>query len=157
MVMAIITSILAWSQQTTLSALINTPYEALFITTAALTSLSLFNIQRWRLPAIFILLVAAFPYDKYLFLHHLWAGLFFLTSYFKILTAKRYNLWSFFAVVSLGLLLKNNFTIHGMLQAEIIAILSIVAHHIQYFFYRVKTSSRRASSSTSSSSKSSTP
>lgn len=138
MIAATAATISAISLNITLSSLVHTEWEALFISMAALTSLSLFNIERWRLPALFILLVAAFPAPKYLVLHYIWAALFFLTSYLKIATSKRYSWWALSVFPAVAILVVGKFTYVSLLWFEVVAITSIVAHHVCYLVKRIR-------------------
>lgn len=132
-IIALVTVIVAISQSITLSMLVSTKWEALFIGMAALTSLSLFNIANWRAPAIFILLVAAFSAVKYPTLHYIWAILFFASAYIKIITSKRFKIWAISAIPATAALI----FLKSLLIFEVIAILSILGFHITYLIYRI--------------------
>jgi hypothetical protein len=141
-IIAVITVIVAISQSLTLSMLVSTKWEALFIGMAALTSLSLFNINNWRSPAIFILLVAAFSATKYPTLHYVFAILFFVSSYLKIVTSKRFKIWAISAIPASFFLV----FLKSLLIFEVIAILSILGYHVSYLIYRVKLFSNKIKS-----------
>jgi hypothetical protein len=145
MLLGLITTFLALYLQTPLSNLASTSYEYLYIMMAASTSLSLFHIPKWRLPAILILLLAAFPVDKYLLFHYLWAILFFVTAYYKIFQAKRFSIFFFLLIPASLLFGYYNYMIMdynlGLLAFEAISIPAIIAHHTCYLFYRIRLSS----------------
>jgi hypothetical protein len=149
MAAALATTIIALYYKITLSLLVSTSWEALFITMCALTSLSLFNIERWRLPAILILLVAAFPTPKYEIAHYVFAITFFLISYIKILTAKRYNWWALTLIFGIGILLQDKFSYQSLLYFEAIAVPTIIGHHTCYLIHRVRTAVKRKRATTS--------
>lgn len=133
--------------QITLSNLVTTEWEALFISMCAFTSLSLFNIAKWRLPAILILLVAAFPATKYETLHYIWAILFFIIAYYKILIAKRYNWLALTLIPGCAILLQKSFSGISLLYFEAIAIPTIVIYHTCYLILRLRISKKRQKSS----------
>lgn len=127
----------------TLSGLADTAWEALFITTCALTSLSLFNIERWRVPAIFILLVAAFPVHKYATAHYVFSFLFFVSSYWQLATARRFGWLAWTAPVACVMPVLFGFGERGVLYFELVAIPTVLAHHVLYLVRRVSTFRRR--------------
>lgn len=121
MLLALITIFIAYLNNMTLSYLVNTKWEPLFITMIATTSLSLFNIKSWRLPSIFILLVASFSAIRYPLFHTIFAVMFFITSYYSMYKTKRYVYWSLTSIPAIIMIFMN----YNLLYIESLCILSI--------------------------------
>ena len=158
MLLGIVTIITALFLQTPLSNLVATPYEFLYIMMLASTSLSLFRTPNWRLPAILILLVAAFPTPKYLHFHYIWSILFFMASYLQIFQAKRFSYYAYSLLPALLLLAYYHYIQHqsqeAILAFETLSITAFILHHTSYLIYRIRIGYRKGQPTSKSKAKS---
>ncbi len=104
----VIVSVYGWGF-TSFSKLWETPLAPLFIISNAITSYFLFQVKKWELPSLFLLLVTAFDTTNYSEAHNLFAVFFFISCI--------YPLWSrkLFLYLYLGSL---SLAIFGLLYLE---------------------------------------
>ena len=102
-----------------------TDYRPLFIITNAITSYYLFSVTRWRVSALFLLIVTAFSYDQYFYIHTISAIAFFIYSGIAIAKTKKFELYAIPYFSSLFVLV-----IFGILWAEVFAIFVMSVFHL---------------------------
>lgn len=120
-----------------ISAYWNTEFRPLFIVTNALTSYFLFTMIRWRISGIAMMLLTAFAVDQYLVMHNIFAGVFFVWTFFILLFDKR------FAFYSLIYLCCGIISIFWILLGEILVVETIVAYHLHSLIYTIRIKKRR--------------
>lgn len=152
--LAISTIVVAFIYNVTLSNLFGTEFEPLFIAMCGSTALSFFNVKGWKLPGIFILLVAAFSAQRYNDIHNTVALLFFIISFYKIKKDTRYSYfaWSILPAI-LALIAGGIFHIIGyskglnlkfpVLWVEAAGIIGILAFHVRYLISIIKVLKRK--------------
>jgi hypothetical protein len=101
-----------------------TDIRPLFIFTNASTSYFLFSVDRWKIPAICLLLLTAFSYDQYFWIHNTTAICFFVLCAISISFSRKFQYYILPYLFSIVILLK-----FGILWGEISAILVICAFH----------------------------
>jgi hypothetical protein len=100
-----------------------TDMQPLFIITNAATSYYLYGIKRWRLSALFLLLLTAFSVSLFPNVHNFLAVLFFVVSLFPLYTTKlfRFCFWAY--LVALPVMF------FDMMIGESIAVFFLCLHH----------------------------
>jgi hypothetical protein len=68
-----------------------TPMQPMFIIVNASTSYFLFSLNRWRIPAVMLLLLTAFSFNTNESLHNIFAICFFLFNFYPLLLNKKIN------------------------------------------------------------------
>ena len=111
-----------------------TDYQPLFIISNAATSYYFFSSPKWRLPAIFLLLLTAFSLDHYRHLHDVFAVGFFLSCIYSISTVRRGRIFIPLYLATLPI-----FTF-SMIWGEVAAITVIATYHawILRIIYKIK-------------------
>ena len=69
----------------------NTPLQPLFIFTNALVSYFFFDLPKWRISAVLILLLTVFSVESHMLLHNVLAILFFIVNIIPLYHIKRYR------------------------------------------------------------------
>jgi hypothetical protein len=129
--------VLGHGYERSISAYWNTEFRPLFIITNALTSYFLFTMIRWRISGIAMMLLTAFAVDQYLTMHNIFAGVFFIWTFFILLFDKR------FAFYSLIYFCCGIISIFWILLGEILVVETIVAYHLHSLIYAIKIQKRR--------------
>ncbi len=101
----------------------NTPLQPVFVLSNIVTAYYLFDSEKWKVPAIFLILLISFSVEKYLQMHNWMAVCFFvgclgplwITNHF------RWILWPYLACIAV--------VFYDMLLAELIAISCLVLFH----------------------------
>ena len=71
----------------------NTPLQPLFIFTNALVSYFFFDLPKWRISAVLLLLLTVFSVESYVDIHNVLAILFFISCVFPLWSIKRFRLY----------------------------------------------------------------
>lgn len=108
----------------------NTPLQPLFIFSNALVSYFLFDLPKWRIPAILLLLLTVFSVQNWFVLHNVLAILFFIMSGVSMLSVKKFRFYIPIYLISLFFLLNG-----GFFWMETWAIICLVAYHMHIMFY----------------------
>jgi hypothetical protein len=108
-----------------------TPLQPLFILVNATTSYFFFSTDKWQIPSFFLLLLTAFSIELYPITHNIFAGLFFLSCSYPLLTLKRFRLFTVFYLMSILVLLSS-----GMLWFEIYCVLILGSYHLTILLYK---------------------
>jgi hypothetical protein len=131
-VLAIITPLIfvgLGGEQKTISAYWNSDYRPLYIMTNAATSYFMFTVPKWKLSAFALLGLTAFSVDQYLGVHNVFAGIFFVSSFFAIVLTKRFlgfaYLYLIFAIVCLV----------NVLVGEVMLVEIICVYHLHMLIY----------------------
>lgn len=114
-----------------LSSYWRTPLQPMFIIINAATSYFFFSTDKWLVPSIFLLLLTAFSLDLYPTTHNVFAGLFFLSCSYPLLTLKRFQFFGILYFMSIFVLLYS-----GMLWFEIYCVLILGSYHLTILIYR---------------------
>ena len=114
-----------------LSSYWRTPLQPMFIIINAATSYFFFSTDKWLIPSIFLLLLTAFSLDLYPTTHNVFAGLFFLSCAYPLLTLKRFQFFGILYFMSIFVFLYS-----GMLWFEIYCVLILGSYHLTILIYR---------------------
>lgn len=109
----------------------NTPLQPLFIFTNALVSYFFFDLPKWRIPAVLLLLLTVFSVDGHPDLHNVLAILFFVFCVFPLWSIKRFRLYLPVYLISIVFLIFD-----GLYWMETWAIVSLCFYHIHLIIYR---------------------
>ena len=101
----------------------NTPLQPVFILSNIITAYYLFDSERWKAPAIFLVLVVSFSVEDYLVVHNLMAISFFVACIGPLWVSNRFKwiVWLYIACTAL--------IFYDMLLAELAAINCLVLFH----------------------------
>jgi hypothetical protein len=120
-----------------LSAFWETPFVSLFIIMNVVTGVFFFTLENWRLPAILLIAVTAFPVTFFGPLHNIIAVAFFVSAAYAVLISKRFNWLALFFVPAILL------SIRSLLWGEILAIWIISIFHGLVLLKREKINKKR--------------
>jgi hypothetical protein len=98
--------------------------QPMFIFVNASTSYFLFSLNKWKISAIFLLLLTAFSFEMYFVAHHVFAIAFFLFNLYPIILNKKTR-WLIFPYLASGI-----FIFYSILYAEIFAIVVLCYLHL---------------------------
>ena len=115
-----------------------TPLQPMFIIINALVSFFFFKLEKWRIPALLLLLLTAFPVTDYFILHNTIAVSFFIFSGISLWSIKRFRLYTLVYLIS-GL-----FLFDGLFWAETWGIITLVFYHIHIMLYTLFLSRNRS-------------
>ena len=132
-----IVMILFYPDMRSLSAFWETPFVSLFIIMNVVTGVFFFTLENWRLPAILLVAVTAFPVTFFGHLHNILAILFFITAGYAVLISKRFNWLALFFVPAILLAFRS------LLWGEILAIWIISTFHGLVLLKREKINKKR--------------
>ena len=112
-----------------------TDIRPLFIFVNASTSYFLFSVDRWKIPSICLLLLTAFSYDQYFWIHNITAICFFVVCAISISFTKKFQYYILPYLFSIVILLK-----FGILWGEIFAISIICTYHLHRLieYYKIE-------------------
>lgn len=102
-----------------------TDVRPLFIFTNAATSYLLFSVRKWKIPAIWLMLLTAFSYDQYFWIHNVTAICFFVTCLISISFTRRFKYYVLPYISSVIF-----FLLFGIYWGEVAAISVICAYHL---------------------------
>jgi len=114
-----------------------TPLQPMFIITNALVSFFFFKLPKWRIPALLLLLLTAFPVCDYFVLHNIFAILFFIFSGISLLSLKKFRFYILIYIMSLF------FITSGLFWVETWAIITLCLYHMHIMVYTLLISRNR--------------
>lgn len=129
--------VLFYPDMKSLSAFWETPFVSLFIIMNVVTGVFFFTLENWRIPAILLIAVTAFPVTFFGPLHNILAVLFFIAAGYAVLISKRFNWLSIFFVFAILL------SVRSLLWGEILAIWIISIFHGLVLLKREKINKER--------------
>lgn len=103
--------------------------QPLFIITNATTSYYLFDLKRWKIPSLFLLLLTAFSFQFNANLHDIFAITFFITCIYSLYGIRRLR-WYIIPYLLSGLV----FFFFGIFWAETWAIVIICSYHLHSIY-----------------------
>jgi hypothetical protein len=106
-----------------------TTLQPMFIIVNALVSFFFFKLEKWKIPALLLLLLTAFPVTNYFILHNIIAVSFFIFSGISLWSIKRFRLYILVYLVSCL------FLFDGLFWAETWAIITLVFYHIHLMLH----------------------
>lgn len=131
---------LCYGDLKSLSQIWTTPLQPMFIIINALVSFFFFKLEKWRIPAILLLLLTAFPVSNFFILHNVLAVSFFIFSGVSLWSVKRFRLYLLVYLIS-GL-----FLLDSLFWAETWGIITLVFYHIHIMLYTLFLSRQRSDS-----------
>jgi hypothetical protein len=108
----------------------NTPLQPLFIFTNALVSYFFFDLPKWRIPAVLLLLLTVFSVKDWFILHNILAISFFIFSAFPLWSLKKFRFYLPIYIFSLFFLFFD-----GLYWMETWGIITLCFYHIHLMFY----------------------
>jgi hypothetical protein len=108
----------------------NTDLQPLFIFTNALVSYFFFDMPKWRIPAVLLLLLTVFSVKDWFVLHNVLAILFFIVSALSLWTIKKFRFYFGIYLLSIIFLLFD-----GFFWMETWAILTLCFYHVHIMIY----------------------
>ena len=112
----------------------NTPLQHMFVITNALTSYFFFELKKWRLPALFLLLLTAFPLDTFRLIHDLSATLFFVSCIRGLFFIKKFRIYTLIYCISPII-----WVVFNLFWFEVYAISVLCLYHLNLIYYiRIK-------------------
>ena len=111
----------------------NTPLQPLFILSNIITAYYLFDTERWKIPATFLILLIGFSVQDYTIIHNLMAVAFFISCAVPLMITNRFKWILGPYLFCIGLVF------FDMLLAEIIAISCLTLFHglVLYKYKRI--------------------
>ena len=106
-----------------------TPLQPLFIITNALVSFFFYKLDKWKIPAILLLLLTAFSVENHFVLHNILSVMFFIFSGISLLNLKKFRYYFLIFLMSLF------FLYFGLFWAETWAIITLVFYHIHLMLH----------------------
>ena len=107
-----------------------TPLQPLFIFTNALVSYFFFDLPKWRIPAVLLLLLTVFSVKDWFMLHNILAISFFIFSAFPLWSLKKFRFYLPIYIFSLFFLFFD-----GLYWSETWAIMTLCFYHTHLMFY----------------------
>lgn len=115
----------------------NTDFRPLYIVMNAMTSYFLFTMPRWRISGGAMMLLTAFAVDQYPITHNIFAGIFFVWTFFILFFDKRFSFYAWIYIV-FGIL-----TLFWILLGEILVVETIAVYHLHSLIYTNQIQKRR--------------
>jgi len=106
-----------------------TPLQPLFIITNALVSFFFYKLDKWKIPAILLLLLTAFSVENHFVLHNTLSVLFFVFSGISLLSLKKFRYYFLIFIMSFL------FLFYGIFWVETWAIITLGIYHIHLILY----------------------
>jgi len=106
-----------------------TPLQPLFIITNALVSFFFYKLDKWKIPAILLLLLPAFSVENHFMLHNILSVMFFIFSGISLLNLKKFRYYFLIFLMSLF------FLYFGLFWVETWAILTLGVYHTHLMLY----------------------
>ena len=107
-----------------------TNLQFLFILTNALVSYFFFEIDEWKIPSMFLLLLTSFSVPDHFWLHNIFAILFFLSCLIPLYLTKRFKFYLPIYLLSILFWIFN-----GFFWMETWGILTLCAYHLHLMIY----------------------
>ena len=117
-----------------------TDLQFLFILTNALVSYFFFELDDWKIPAMFLLLLTSFSVPDYFWLHNIFAILFFVTCLVPLYLTKRFKFY--LPIYLLSILF---WVFNGFFWMETWGILTLCTYHLHLMLYKSYLLSRHSS------------
>lgn len=114
-----------------------TVLQPLFIITNAMVSYFFFDLPKWRLPAVSLLLLTAFPTTVYNNFHDIVAILFFILCIYPMFLVKRFRFYLFIYFFSLIIGL-----FYGLFWMETWGIITLCLYHLHIMLFTNRIISR---------------
>ena len=108
----------------------STELQFLFILTNALVSYFFFDLDDWKIPSMFLLLLTSFSVTDHFWLHNIFAILFFVTCLIPLYLTKRFKFYLSIYLLSILFLVFN-----GLFWMETWGILTLCAYHLHLIIY----------------------
>ena len=108
----------------------NTPLQPLFIFTNALVSYFFFDLPKWRISAVLLLLLTVFSVESYVDIHNVLAILFFISCVFPLWSIKRFRLYIPVYLLSVIFL-----RFDGLYWMETWAIITLCFYHVHVMLH----------------------
>jgi hypothetical protein len=115
-----------------------TELQPLFIFTNALVSYFFFDLPKWRVPALLLLLLTVFSVEDWFILHNILAVLFFIVSAIPLWSLKKFRFYLPIYLVSVVFLFFD-----GFYWMETWAILTLGIYHVHLMLFTRKIISRQ--------------
>jgi hypothetical protein len=119
-----------------------TDLQFLFILTNALVSYFFFDLDEWKIPSMFLLLLTAFSVPDHFWLHNIFAILFFLSCLVPLYLTKRFKYYFYIYLISIFF-----WVFKGFFWMETWGILTLCVYHLHLMLYKVHLLSRHSSNS----------
>lgn len=113
-----------------ISAIWLTTLQPLFIITNAFTSYYLFDLKRWRVPSLFLLLLTAFSIEFSMITHNIFAIIFFVTCVYSLFGIRRLRWYILIYILSLLVLVFTS----SVFWTEVWAIIVICSYHLHSIY-----------------------
>lgn len=110
-----------------------TVLQPLFIVTNAMTSYLFFDIKKWKIPAILLLLLTAFSVEFSMITHNIIATGFFLSCLYPLISARRLKIYLYLYIISIIFLI-----FFGIFWFEVWGVYVLCAYHLHMLFYAKK-------------------
>lgn len=111
--------------------------QPLFIITNAMVSYFFFDLPKWRIPAVSLLLLTAFPTTEYKIFHDIVAILFFLSCIYPMTILKRFR---YYLIIYLFSLIVGIF--FGLFWMETWGIVTLCVYHLHLMLFTHRIVSR---------------
>jgi hypothetical protein len=109
-----------------------TVLQPLFIVTNAMTSYLFFEIKKWKIPAMLLLLLTAFSVEFSLIAHNIIATGFFLSCLFPLIVTRRLKGYLYVYIGSIF-----TFLFFGIFWFEVWAVYTLCAYHLHIILYKI--------------------
>lgn len=129
-----------YGDEDAISRVWDTPLQPMFIIINALVSFFFFKLPKWRVPALLLLLLTAFPVCNYFVLHNIFAILFFIFSGVSLWSLKKFR---YYLVI---FLMSSLFLLDGLFWTETWGIITLVVYHIHVLIYTLRLTRNRSNS-----------
>lgn len=116
--------IISYGPMPSLSKYWETAWQPLFILSNAVTSYFFFSLPKWKLPAVFLMLLTVFSVSMYPMLHNLFAIIFFIFTFRNLWNSKRYQFFCF--MHGIGIIIMP----FSFLWGEVVSIIALCIYHL---------------------------
>lgn len=122
---------------TSISQVWDTDLQFLFIITNALVSYYFFELDRWKIPSSFLLLLSSFSVIDHFWLHNIFAILFFISCLIPIYLTKRFRYY--LPIYLLSVLI---WALKGFFWMETWGIITLCMYHLHLILFTNRIVSR---------------
>jgi hypothetical protein len=116
----------------------NTQLQPLFIITNACVSYFFFDLERWKVPSVLLLMLTAFSVTSYPIAHNILAVTFFITCFFPLFFSKRFKYYSLIYLLSIVIGI-----FYGLFWLETYSIIVLCVYHLHNMIYKQIITNRR--------------
>jgi len=120
-----------------ISKYFNSSVQPIYIISNVLTAYLLYSLEKWKCPAVFLLLLTSFTVYDYPIIHNIFAYAFFFSCFSPIFSHNRLKLYYIPYLCSLI------FLIDSFLWTEIICIFTLCSFHGQLLYLKYKADLKR--------------